>query len=187
MFSLDLMRTLFTSRLISIALVTATLATAQTPTPTAQSSAAASPGQPKSFYGFSFFFPSSSSSVPPKQQTQLSGTITNRGTTSANAVGTPLGRYEKTVYDAIGLRWYQNVVEKNKSLKIGTVQVEFWVDPSGRVKDLKTIKNSSNEAFANVCLQSILEVHLPPIPADVAAAMPPKGLAQTITFTLFPK
>jgi hypothetical protein len=36
-----------------------------------------------------------------------------------------------------------------------------------------------------VCLQSIIEVQLPPIPEDVANALPPEGLESEITFTTF--
>ncbi len=163
------MRTLIL--VVTLVITFAVIVSSQTPPPLL--SAPTTPRQPKSNY------------QPLREQIRY-GSISNRGITSANAVGTPLGRYEKTLYDAIGSRWYQYVTEKYILFNLGTVQVAFWVDPSGRVKDLKTIKQSSSEAFANVCLQSILEVNLPPIPADVAAALPPKGLAETITFRLFP-
>ena len=147
-----------------------------TPTPAIQPTVAATPQQPKSTYR------------PQKEQKRLSGSITNRGASSVNAIGTPLGRYQKMVYDAIGSRWYQYVAEKRDLVSIGTAQVVFSVDRSGRVKkgSLKVIQNSSNEVFANVCLQSILEIQLPPIPEDVASTLPPEGLDQDITFTMFP-
>ena len=90
------------------------------------------------------------------------------------------------IQDAIGSRWYAYVGEKADLVSLGTAQVIFSIDRSGRVKNLKLIKNSSNEAFANVCLQSILEIQMPPMPEDVASALPPEGLDQQITFTMFP-
>jgi hypothetical protein len=42
------------------------------------------------------------------------------------------------------------------------------------VKNLKVTENSSNEAFASVCVQSVMEAHLPPIPEDVAQSLPPE-------------
>jgi hypothetical protein len=55
------------------------------------------------------------------------------------------------------------------------------------VKNLKIIENSSNEAFANVCVQSVLEAHLPPIPEDVANTLPPDGLEiDGLGFIIFP-
>jgi outer membrane biosynthesis protein TonB len=144
-----------------------------TSTPTPHPSVASTPQAPKSSY------------QPFKEKTRLAGSITNRGTSAVNAVGTPLGRYQKVLFDAIGSRWYAYVDEKADLVKLGTTRVSFAVDRGGRVKNLKVINNDSNEAFANVCLQSILDAQLPPIPQDVANALPPEGLETEIAFTTF--
>ena len=144
-----------------------------TSTPTPHPSAASKPQPPKSSY------------QPYKEKTRLAGSITNRGTSSVNAIGTPLGRYQKVLFDAIGSRWYAYVEEKNDLISLGTARISFAIDRKGRVKNLKVISNDSNEAFANVCLQSIIEVQLPPIPEDVASALPPEGLETEIAFTTF--
>ena len=120
-----------------------------------------------------------------KEQTRLSGAISNRGASRINAIGTPLGRYQKTLYDAIGSRWYYYVEKDRDLVSIGTARLVFSVDRSGRVRNLKVANNSSNEAFANVCLQSVMEIQLPPIPEDVADALPPEGLDEEMTFTMF--
>jgi outer membrane biosynthesis protein TonB len=145
-----------------------------TSTPTPRPSAAMQPQQPRSSY------------QPLKQRTRSAGSISNRGISSVNAIGTPLGRYEKMVQDAIGSRWYAYVAQKMDLISLGTTQVAFSIDRSGRVKNLKVVSNSSNEAFANVCLQSIIEIQMPPIPEDVAGTLPPEGLDEQITFTMFP-
>src|SRR5437660_4326899 len=144
-----------------------------TSTPTPHPSAASTPQPPKSSY------------QPYKEKTRLAGSITNRGTSSVNAIGTPLGRYQKVLFDAIGSRWYAYVEEKNDLISLGTARISFAIDRKGRVKNLKVISNDSNEAFANVCLQSIIEVQLPPIPEDVASTLPPEGLETEIAFTTF--
>ena len=140
-----------------------------TPRPTV----ASTPQQPRSSY------------QPYKERTRLAGSITNRGTSSVNAVGTPLGRYQKILFDAIGSRWYAYIEEKSDLVKLGTTRVSFAVDRTGKVRNLKVASNDSNEAFANVCLQSILDAQLPPIPEDVANALPPEGLETEISFTTF--
>jgi outer membrane biosynthesis protein TonB len=145
-----------------------------TPRPTVQPTVATKPQQPSSSY------------QPMKERTRSSGSISNHGISSVNALGTPLGRYEKMIQDAIGSRWYAYVQERMDLINLGTAQVVFYVDRTGRVKNLKVIKNTSNEAFANVCLQSILEIQVPPIPEDVASTLPPEGLDEQITFTMFP-
>jgi hypothetical protein len=122
-----------------------------------------------------------------KERTHISGNITNRGISAVNALGTPLGRYQKIVADSIGSRWYAFVDQKRDLINIGTLRLRFNIDRSGQVKGLKITENSSNEAFANVCVQSVLEAHLPPIPDDVANTLPPDGLeVEGLGFIIFP-
>src|SRR5437763_4769529 len=122
-----------------------------------------------------------------KERNHIAGNITNRGISSVNALGTPLGRYQKIVADSIGSRWYTYVEQKRDLISIGTLRLRFYVDRSGKVKALKIIENSSNEAFANVCVQSVLEANLPPIPEDVATTLPPEGLeVDGLGFIIFP-
>jgi outer membrane biosynthesis protein TonB len=122
-----------------------------------------------------------------KERTHIAGNITNRGISSVNALGTPLGRYQKIVADSIGSRWYTYVEQKRDLINIGTLRLRFVIDPSGRVKNLKVTENSSNEAFASVCVQSVLEAHLPPIPEDVVKTLPTEGLeVEGLGFIIFP-
>ena len=137
--------------------------------------------------------PSSAASQPQsayrrlKERTHISGNITSRGISAVNALGTPLGRYQKIVADSIGSRWYVYVDQKRDLITIGTLRLRFYIDRSGQVKNLKITENSSNEAFANVCVQSVIEAHLPPIPDEVANTLPPDGLeVDGLGFIIFP-
>src|SRR6266478_2381808 len=122
-----------------------------------------------------------------KERSRISGNITSRGISAVNALGTPLGRYQKIVADSIGSRWYAYMDQKRDLITIGTLRVRFCIDRSGQVKGLKITENSSNEAFANVCVQSVLEAHLPPIPEEVANTLPPEGLeVDGLGFIIFP-
>jgi len=142
--------------------------------PTPRPSAASTPQQQKSSFN------------PYKERTRLAGAITNRGISAVNAVGTPRGRYEKAMYDAVGSRWYFYMQQRGELASLGTARVSFVIDRNGHVQNLKIISNDSNESFANVCLQSIMEIKLPPIPEDVASTLPPEGLDEVISFTMFP-
>lgn len=115
----------------------------ETPTPSAIAENACSPPGKSAFKG----------------QRHVNGTITDRDLSTVNALDRPLGRYEKLIRDAIGAAWYRYVAERSEFLSLGTIRISFFVDPTGRIKELKVIQNSSNEAFANVCLQSILEIN----------------------------
>lgn len=145
-----------------------------TSTPTPRPTVASTPQQRRSAY------------QPYKEKTRLAGAITNRGMSSVNAVGTPLGRYQKAVYDAIGSHWYAYMEQKGDLASLGTVRVTFVIERSGRVRNLKVVSNDSNEAFANVSLQAILDAKFPPIPEELAGSLPPQGFEQEINFINFP-
>jgi outer membrane biosynthesis protein TonB len=144
----------------------------QRPTPAAEPSAA-SPQARSAYRAF-------------KERTRIAGRITNRGVSSVNALGTPLGRYQKLILDAIGSRWYAFVDRQMDLISIGTTRVVFVVDPSGHVKNLKVVQNTSNEALANVCIQSIQDAQLPPMPDELAAMLPREGMDVDLPFTIFP-
>src|SRR5450631_2320655 len=144
-----------------------------TPTPTPESRPSVTPQQRVSSY------------QAYKEQTRLSGRITNRGISSINALGTPRGRYFKFLNDAVGSRWYASVEKEMGLYGIGTVRLIFSVDRSGQIKNLKVVENTGNEAFANVCIQSVQEAKLPPIPDDLGASLPPEGLEVELPFTIF--
>src|SRR6266436_7646488 len=99
---------------------------------------------------------------------RMQGNINNRGRSSIAAIGTPKGRFEKAVQDAVGSRWYYYVRERGDLINIGTVEIRFYVRPDGKVEDVKVLRNSSNETLASTSLQSIIEANIPPMPAELA-------------------
>ena len=123
---------------------------------------------------------------PEKEQNRISGRITNKGAPSVDAVGTPLGKFRKTVIDAIGVRWYYHTNDKLDIISIGTAQVQAEVDAKGKLQNLKLVSNSANEAFANICLQSFQEAQIPPIPPDLVQSLPDGRLLVEISFNMTP-
>ena len=120
-----------------------------------------------------------------KEETRITGRLTNRGPSSVNAVGTPLGRYQKSVSDAIGSRWYYYMNKKMDLVSIGTAHVEAEVDAEGHVQKLRVVSNNANEAFANICLQSFQEARIPPIPPDLIATLPNGRMPVDFSFTAY--
>ena len=147
------------------------------PSPTPESSASVAPPAPRPKPETP-----SSSYQKQKQQTRIAGSISRQGPSSVNAVGTPLGRYQKQMYDAVGARWYQHMEQRRDLVSIGTARLTFTIDHSGRVTNLRVLENTANEAFASVCLQAVQELKLPPIPEDVASTLPSEGLQAELTF-----
>jgi outer membrane biosynthesis protein TonB len=142
-------------------------------TPTPVPTARATPRQPASAYRSQ------------QQRTMIHGNISNHGISSVNALGTPLGRYQKLVSETIGSKWYSSISQVQDMFLLGTARLVFWVDRNGEVKDLKVVQNSNNEAFANYCIQSVREAKLPPMPDDLAATLPPEGLLADFPFTIY--
>jgi len=97
-----------------------------------------------------------------------------------------LGQYQKLIYDAIGSRWLYYTKKQGDLISIGTARVSFSIDREGHVENLKMLGNTSNEAFANVCLQSVQEAKAPPIPDEIVNILPPEGLTFEVGFTIFP-
>ncbi|MEO5720425.1 MAG: hypothetical protein ABIR71_03015 [Chthoniobacterales bacterium] len=122
---------------------------------------------------------------PEKQQARMTGRITDRGPSSVAAVGTPLGRYQKTVSDAIGALWYRFMKDQMDLVDVGTAHIEAEVDGSGKVLNLRVVSNNANEAFANVCLRSFQEAKIPPIPPDLVATLPGGRLPVDFYFTTY--
>ena len=118
-----------------------------------------------------------------KEATLITGGLTSRGPSAVNAVGTPLGRYRKAVSDAIGSRWYYYIDKKRDLVSIGTVRIAAEVDAQGHVQNLRVVSNSANEAFANICLQSFQEAHIPPIPSELITTMPEGRMPVDFSFT----
>jgi len=116
-------------------------------------------------------------------QERMAGNISKRGVSSVNAIGTPLGRYEKSVYDSIGKRWYALCDANRDRVDIGTVHVQFVVAPDGKINGIKVISGGTSESFANLCLQSIQDAKPGAIPEDVMAILPPEGLPGEVNFT----
>lgn len=121
------------------------------------------------------------------EKTRIEGNISNRGRSSLDALGTPLGRYRKAVADAIGSRWYYYVNQRMDLITVGDAHIKFQVDRDGRVQNLNVLSNSSNETFANYCMQSITEAKVPPIPAELAGKLEDGRLEIQYTFTIYPQ
>ena len=121
---------------------------------------------------------------PETRITRIRGSISNRGKASVDAAATPLGRYKKMVSDAIGSRWYYYVNDQIGLLNIGTVEIRFIVSSNGKVGGVKVLSNTSNESFASVSVNSIIEAEIPPIPDEVAKLLVNGRLEIDYTFTI---
>ena len=120
-----------------------------------------------------------------KDQNRITGSLNNRGPSAANAVGTPYGKYRKAVSDSIGSRWYYYIKAKGDLASVGTAVIYAEVDKDGHLQNMRVVSNTSNEAFANICLQSFQEAHIPPIPPDLVSTFPDGRMSIDFSFTMY--
>ena len=119
---------------------------------------------------------------PQSQATKMTGSINNRGRSAVAALGTPLGRYQKAVDDAIGMLWYYKTTQAASDLSPGIVKIHFYVTRDGRIKDVKFTGGNPNGALGLISEQSITEASVEPMPSEVAALLPGGELEGEISF-----
>jgi hypothetical protein len=116
----------------------------------------------------------------------IHGAISNKGKSSVAAEATPIGRYKKTLSDAISSRWYYSIDQRMALLSFGSAILRFYVNKEGKIEELHLLSNSSNQTFADCCLQSITEAKLPIIPAEIAKTLEKGRLEIEYRFTIYP-
>lgn len=131
--------------------------------------------------------PSEPSYQPQHEQTKIKGSITNRGKPGVDAVASPIGRYKKSVADAIGSRWYYYVDQFKDMITVGEVHVRFYLTPEGRVENAKIISNTSNASFGNLCVRAVLEAQIPVMPDELAPALNDGRLEIDYNFLTYPQ
>lgn len=119
---------------------------------------------------------------PQTVQTRFSGSINNRGKSAVAAIGTPMGRYIKNVQDSIGALWYYRVDAKMDMLSVGAVKINFHVNRSGRAVRVQVVSGDRNSALASVSTGAIMDADIPPIPSDLAAALPGGEFEMDLSF-----
>lgn len=105
-----------------------------------------------------------------KEKTRLRGSITRRGEASVDAADTPVGRYIRQVTSAVEKEWHRKRRQHADFVTYGTIRLEFYVTPEGRVEDL-TIKNrdGANAIMQDFTLSAVLDARIPPMPAGLPA------------------
>lgn len=113
---------------------------------------------------------------PEERRNVINGSLAKEGDDAVDAIDTPVGRYKKSVRDAISQRWHRYRQDNADFVTWGILKLEFSVDASGRVRDLEITKNEANAMLAEFTLKAIREAKLPPMPGEVAKSLGSRGL-----------
>lgn len=113
---------------------------------------------------------------PEERQNVLNGRPAKAGRDAVDAEATALGKYKKSVRDAISQKWHRYKQDNADFVTWGILKLEFSVDRHGRVNNLQITKNEANAILAEFSLKAIREAKLPPMPDDVAESVGAQGL-----------
>jgi outer membrane biosynthesis protein TonB len=130
--------------------------------------------------------PSAPGYQPQTQKAALSGSasISNKGPASVAALGTPMGRYQKAIFDAVGSRWYYYIDQRMDVASFGRVKIHFTVDKSGAILQPKVLSHSGNSTLEGTSLQAIMEATIPPMPPEVSSIIQGNQMELEVEFNL---
>ena len=106
-------------------------------------------------------------------RTKSRGGVTERGDQgSVDAEATPEGRYAKVIHEKVGLVWNRKMSTIRGLTGVGTVEVEFEIDPEGRISGVQLVDpGKANPILEDVCLSAIMAAKLPPPPQELIEEM----------------
>lgn len=94
--------------------------------------------------------------------------------------------YFKQLKAAIGSRWVWHMKNERKNYETGSTKVAYRITPDGKLDHIRIAGNTSNDAFARMCLACVAEAEIPKPPAEILAMMKDGGLEQDMTFNYVP-
>jgi len=97
------------------------------------------------------------------------GGVARRGSISlVDAIGSPLGEYDRILVDAIDRRWKQILRNSQVLMLQGKVEVEFRLNSNGQVTHVKILNTEVGEMLAVYCRRAVSDPSpYPPWPGDL--------------------
>ncbi|MEZ0256876.1 MAG: energy transducer TonB [Chthoniobacter sp.] len=123
---------------------------------------------------------------PEQEKNRIESSISNRGKSAIDSIGTPMAKYRKMVNDAIGSRWYYYIHDRMDLIAFGSVSISFIIDAKGHISGTRVEKNSSNQSLADVSIRAIRDAEIGPPPSDPDSPNSQAPLEWTLTFTYYP-
>ena len=105
---------------------------------------------------------------PGTRKSKQLGTISNKGRSSVDAVATAEGRFGKLIRTAIEKGWRRRMLGLSGLANPGLVEVEFEVDPKGRISNVKLANpGEANPVMQDCALSAVIDAKLPAPPAEL--------------------
>lgn len=109
---------------------------------------------------------------PPAFQThatkkRLAGQLSNIGNPALDVSETPLGHYKKKVDQAVQRSWHRARIARGDFAKYGSLKVRFWIERSGKIVELKVLRNDADPVMVDFSISGIRDANLPPVPGEL--------------------
>ena len=98
---------------------------------------------------------------------RLAGKLSNIGNPALDVSETPLGHYKKKVDQAVQRSWHRARTARGDFAKFGSLKVRFWVDRSGKIVELKVLRNDADPVMLDFSISGIRNAVLPPVPEEL--------------------
>ena len=98
---------------------------------------------------------------------RLEGRLSNLGNAALDVAETPLGHYKKKVDLAVQRSWHRARIARGDFAKFGSLKVRFWVDRSGKIVELKVVRNNADPVMLDFSISGIRNAVLPPVPEEL--------------------
>ncbi|CAB4242895.1 conserved protein of unknown function [Methylacidimicrobium sp. AP8] len=123
----------------------------------------------------------------PRHRMQLSGGRTAEiGPASPASRETELGRYKARMYRAIGSRWYLEVEQNMALLALGSVQVRFYVQADGTIRNLQIVSEEGRTEVLRTISNDAVRLSAPFEPfSEGMKTQLGQGFWEEITFTIY--
>ena len=82
-----------------------------------------------------------------------------------------MGRYKKTLQDAIGSRWFLYMDKQRGLVPFGSVRLSFVVTADGKVHNVRVVEGSNNGTLATISISAVTEASIPPMPPELATML----------------
>ncbi len=130
--------------------------------------------------------PPSPASMPRHRMQLAGGRTAEIGPASPASRETELGRYKARMYRAIGSRWYLEVEQNMALLALGAVQVRFYVQADGTIRNLQIVsEDGRTEVLRTISNDSVrLSAPFEPFSEGMKTQLG-GGFWEEITFTIY--
>ena len=98
---------------------------------------------------------------------RLAGKLSNLGNPALDVSETPLGHYKKKVDQAVQRSWHRARIARGDFAKYGSLKIRFWIDRSGKIVELKVLRNDSDPVMLDFSISGIRNAVLPPVPDEL--------------------